>query len=509
MANTTNPRRPARQEPSSLYSGINLRGTREVRKKETPLPMQAYERFTRSMSKVFSGFGKGAKFTETQLAAIDFMQSDLSAPEIYSVANGLRILFVAFGIAAAGLVYFSIPFVDITMVLAALGIFAGLGFAIQYIYVNYAVSQAENERKQSLAYIPEIVNYLIMNMRLTPNLEKAVDFAATHGRGKIAADMRKLVWDVQIGKFNSIEEGLDDLAYRWGAYSDDFKHSLMLIRASLLEGDAKRREELLDKASADVIEGSKEKMDLYARQLHQPTVYLYYFGILLPLMLAIILPIASSMMPNFPIAGILPFFLIYDVFLPIGMYVLAKTILSGRPPTYVAPEIPEDFPGLPPRGTVKLGGVPIPVAPLALLVLVACLSVGVTLDAANIAAINSSFAISDKATAISALAHFDLPFSLPFVGTAIYIFTIYGLLVGASLALSIYLYGTYSARKKVQDEIRAMETEFKDALYVLASRLGENRPIEDALRNAVEFLPRSQVSNKISAESWTTSRRWA
>ena len=92
----------------------------------------------------------------------------------------------------------------------------------------------------------------------------------------------------------SVEEGLDDLAYKWGDKSDDFKHALMLIRSSLIESDAERRSELLEKASSDVLEGSKEKMDLYARELSQPTVYLYYFGILLPLLLAIILPIGSS-----------------------------------------------------------------------------------------------------------------------------------------------------------------------------------------------------------------------
>ena len=42
-----------------------------------------------------------------------------------------------------------------------------------------------------------------------------------------------------------------------------------------------------------------------------------------------------------------------------------------------------------------------------------------------------------------------------------------------------------------------METEFKDAIYILASRLGENRPMEDALRHAIEFLPKSGVAKNI------------
>ena len=39
-----------------------------------------------------------------------------------------------------------------------------------------------------------------------------------------------------------------------------------------------------------------------------------------------------------------------------------------------------------------------------------------------------------------------------------------------------------------------MEDEFKDALYIIASRLGENKPIEDALSYSTQFLSKSLIS---------------
>lgn len=42
-----------------------------------------------------------------------------------------------------------------------------------------------------------------------------------------------------------------------------------------------------------------------------------------------------------------------------------------------------------------------------------------------------------------------------------------------------------------------MEDEFKDALYVIASRLGENKPIEDALSHTRKFFPKSLVAEKV------------
>jgi hypothetical protein len=79
------------------------------------------------------------------------------------------------------------------------------------------------------------------------------------------------------------------------------------------------------------------------------------------------------------------------------------------------------------------------------------------------------------------------------------LFSIFGFLIGIAFAASLWLYGEYADRKRAQDEVRAMETEFQDALYVLASRMGENKPVEEALRSAVQFLPKSKVARSVFA----------
>ncbi len=484
--------------PQSLYSGIEL----PKRKPDKPIVPQEppWVAFTNRLAGNFRSLGKNASFSESQQQALDFLQWRVSPQDVYGIYKGMVFTAAGAAVVIALLLYllfgetfaFIVSYGEFIIPLVA-GVFIALaGFAAGYFYVSYPSSVADGERKRAIAYIPEIVNYLVMNMRLTPNLERAVEFAAAHGRGKIAEDLRKLIWDTQIGVYNSIEEGLDDLAYRWGSYNDDFKHALMLIRASVLEADEQKRSELLEKASNDVIEGSKEKMDVYARQLHQPTVYLYYFGILLPLMLAIVLPIASGIVKGLPLTGVLPFVLIYNVFLPVVLLVMSQGIINGRPPTYVPPDIPEDFPDLPPKGTFLLGKVRVPFVPLALVVFLGCLAAGYFLDGLQLDAIRTGSGLSNPEEAISALPHV----TVPLLGN-VFLFTIFGVLIGFSLAMSIYLFGKYSARKKVQDEIREMEAEFKDALYVLASRLGENRPMEDALRSSIEFLPKSAVANRI------------
>ncbi|HII39012.1 TPA: hypothetical protein HA318_03350 [Candidatus Micrarchaeota archaeon] len=480
-------------------------------------------RYTAWAAKAFRGFGRGAKYTDEQAEVMEFVgyrvtAEDFRAAEMGALIIGLVVwMFIALAAYfAVGVFMLSPPSLDPEMVFqniffiagAAMGLIVPL--AMFMLYQTRPSSMANREKMLAIGYMPEIINYLIMSMRLSPNLEKAVEFAANHGRGKIADDFKKIVWDVQIGKYLSIEEALDELAYRWGKYNDDFKQALMMVRASVLEADQARREALLEKAVEGVLEGSKEKMDLFARQLHAPTVYLYYFGVLLPLMLAIVLPIGSSLMKGMPFGRPDVLFLLYAVGLPIGIYGLGSMILGGRPPTYEAPEIPEDFPGLPPKGKMQVGSMLLPYVPLALLIGLGIVFGGYFLDqmitihgiTLDLTAIGfdeiqmEGIAEYNWSQEIPKLPQITLPF-LPQPWNYFGMVSIFGFLIGTALMGSVYLYGKYSARKKIQDEIRSMENEFKDVTYVLASRLGENRPIEDAMKHAVEFLPKSKLSNRV------------
>jgi len=537
-----------------LYTDFEeaLRRERKVAEKEKKAERPPlFLRVTRWLYKNFKSYGKGAKFTDEEAQQFAFMGWDVTAEEFYAAYKAIFMVGIAVGVVLGGAVYYMLSQMDLgTPGLLVAGLFVLAPVVASFIYKSYPKSVVEREKMLSLAYIPEIVNYLTMSMRLMPNLEKAVAFAANHGQGKIAEDLKKLVWDVQIGRYGSIEEGLDELAYKWGDYNEDFKQALMLIRASVLEGNVQRREEILEKASADVLEGTREKMDLYARKLQQPTVYLYYFGILLPLLLAIILPIGGSM-TGMALAKPEYLFVGYNILIPLVVFAFGTMIVAGKPPTYTAPKIPEDFPGLPPVGQAKILGVTMPFRWFAVLLVVSLVALGYYADQGLLQGTLNGFVVplndalksasgdgidllggaegitiagtlgqipayetpgtENYARELDKIPHFTLfdakydaagnvereavtLFDSPvFVGQC----TIFGVLIGISLAVSIWLSGKYSARKKMQDEIRAMEGEFKDALYVLASRLGENKPIEEALKNATEFLPKSRISNRI------------
>ncbi len=549
----TRPKSGKPDKIETLYNQQQAWFDADAQQKTGPPKVPGFITFTQKYSKMFASYGRKGEFTEDEADAIAFLGFDITAEQFCAVYRGLQstLLMVAV-MAAAGLFGLTfmgmLPF-DIMVVAGISAALFCLPFAAAYFYRKYPFQLVEKEKIQALAYVPEIVNYLTMSMRLTPNLEKAVEFAANHGQGKIAEDLKKIVWDVQIGRYESVEEGLDDLAYRWGTYNDDFKHALMMIRASVLEANRERRFALLDKAGEDVLEGSKEKMDLYARKLQQPTVYLYYFGILLPLLMAILLPIGSSLANNADISRGEFLFAVYNLLIPAGVYMFGISILSNKPPTNKPPRIPENFPGLPPKGIAKVMGITMPFKWFAFILLFGLIGLGYftdtggTQDLLNGAAMPllkiampdaEPFAIGGTLGAVpvylvlpeerqekifSRLPDLTSPTpkegvtrneaiaqelqKLPHIrllaqnGFFVGQFTIFGFLIGISLALSVYLNGKYGERKKVQDDIRAMEAEFKDAMYVLASRMGENKPIEEAMRAAVSFLPKSKIGRQV------------
>ena len=466
---------PSKNKESQSEEGIYRPGGFKKRKRSSEKEQKEnwYEKFAKNPEI------KGGEWTsEKYKKAIKFLGWDITPNEIKSVTKKATIIGLIPTLIGFGFLYYAVfmeemfgymPMFYIAMPLILLPIL------VMYFFNNYPLKAAEQQRVEALTYIPEITNYLVMSMKLTPNLEKAVQFAAEHGRGKIAEDLEELVWKLEIGEYSTIEEALDELAYRWGEYSEEFKHGLMLIRSSTVEPNDAQRRQLLNKAMEDVLEGTKEDMTKYAKSMKQPSIYLYYVGVLLPLILVIMLPI-GSIMADVALANWWILILLYNIIVPIGTFVFAKHILSKRPPVYVPPKIPRDHPGLPEKGHTKIGDTTYPVWLLAVVV-----GLGISLSFYFV--LSPTLNPEPAPYAPEAQKEAYIPF-----------FKISGIILGAVGAFSIYALGTSKDRRKVQKEMMQMEQDFKDSIYILSSRLGENRPMEEALEYTGKFLGDSSVA---------------
>ncbi len=410
--------------------------------------------------------------------ALDFLNWDLQPKEV-NAAPTLALMigfiialpvflyllyasFITYSLPSMFLIYIGLPILIVPFMLSAF---------IQ----KYPFSAVNLIKMQSVTYIPEIINYMVMSMKLSPNLEKAVDFAAEHGKGKIADDLKEVSWKAKMGGYKSIEEALDEIAYKWGEESDVFKHALMIIRSSVIEVDDAKREVLLDKAASDTLSGMQEDMNKYVSQMKQPSIYLYYVGVLLPLLLIIMLPIGAAM-AGMAISKTIYLILMYDIGIPLITILFAKNILAKRPPIYTPPKIPDDYPGLPKKGYVKLGKSTLPIWLVSGVFAVIVFAV----FAYGLEPLLNPMPPSWNTAAVQNYFHF---------------FSIAGAFMAVITFFSLYVYFGTKTKRRVQLEIVKMEKEFQDSLYLLASRLGENRPMEEALTYTADFMKGKKVAS--------------
>lgn len=519
--------KPPRSSPGKIYSSISIEkrdfskntGRLEV-KKSNP-----YVTFCKKIYSKFPGLGKNGKFRPEYKKAIDFLNWNLSDEE-YSAAIKFILFFgVSFAIIISYLLFmfafsylesafgsFIMPII-ITFLLPILII-----LIIYNSFQKYPLTKVKSEEIKALTYVPEILGYMIMSMKLVPNLERAVEFASSHGHGKIADDLKNLLWEVKVGIKHSVSEGIDELAYKWGEVSTEFKKALMKIRSSVIENSEAKRYQILDQTMSETLKSIKEKLEDYARSLSQPSMGIFYLGVLLPLLLIIVLPVGSAFSGS-ALAKPIYLILLYNIVIPIGCLFYAKKIIRNKPSTYRPPKIPNNHPKLPPKHTIRVGKAHIHVSILIIIVCVIFISGSVFLQSefgqtkksrliqsgyiTDKQSIDEADFYCTKAELIEKAADpefkcaSELEFWARSENSITPHFIIYGMLILISLIISIMLYSQSKYKREIQLETEKMEDEFKDALYVIASRLGENKPIEDALSHTKNFLPKALISKNI------------
>ncbi|GBE19798.1 hypothetical protein BMS3Abin17_00527 [archaeon BMS3Abin17] len=207
-----------------------------------------------------------------------------------------------------------------------------LSLFLFYFVNNYPKRLANKWRlKASSQMVPSIL-YLVVYMRHTPNLEKAVAFASEHLQYPLALDFKKVFYNVEIGKFSSIKESLDNYLETWRDYSTEFIEAFHLIEGSLFEPDNSRRIVTLEKALQVVLDGVYDKMLRFTHSVRSPLTNVYMLGVVLPTLGLALLPLASAM-----IGGYLKWyhiFILFNMIVPFFVFYLTDKIMILRPGGY-------------------------------------------------------------------------------------------------------------------------------------------------------------------------------
>jgi Flp pilus assembly protein TadB len=354
------------------------------------------------------------------------------------------------------LVFYCIFFLDIGTVFGIFGIMLIVG--VFWYFYNYPNARAKSMGIKMSADSVLAILYMIIYMRSSPNLEGAIKFAAQNLEGPLAWDLRKLLWDIETGKYASADYALVDYILKWKNKNKEFAEALNLLRGSSV--DSSRREMVYEETLNVILNGTRDRARHYASELRMPMTLIYAMGILLPVMGLVLFPIilifiADYVKPSFVFFG-------YDILLPVFLYFIVDHLLASKPPTFSPPDISKAK-GVPPMGRFSFAGRFIPILPLSLL-------------------ISIPFVLLGWLGLASEEAYASVNFSLLIV-------------FGLALTIISYTFLDSYQKMKVRKDIERIEDEFATALFQLGNAISGGAPLESAIDKAKANLKDMKIAD--------------
>lgn len=489
--------------PKENMSGQSIASTEYQQFKAEYLPkhLNAYEKLCALSEKILRVAPDKKKIPD-YLEAIETSHLAITPGGAVSFSILFPLLFVLLGCAVSYLVLDSTFFIVFTVL---------IGVAVIIPLQRLPLIIANNLRLKASNQMVLCIFYVVTYMRHTSNLERAIEFASDHLAAPLSLDLKKVLWNVETQKYESLKESLDHYLDSWRKYNLEFIEAFHLIESSLYEGSEERRLELLDKGLNTILEETYEKMLHYAQNLKSPITMLHMLGIILPILGLVILPLVVSFMCSvqwYHLAAL------YNIALPIGIFLLGKNILAKRPTGYGDTDIAEDNPELRKYRNIlfRIGGFELQIQPIFASLLVGAFLVLIGLSPLILHTLNPGWDVvfdsrdgvmrTITTTTDPDATYFFLEYRKskgcpPGEGELNKPIGPYG--IGAAVLSIIFVLGIawgvgiyYKLRSqnvlKIRQRAKALEAEFASALFQLGNRIGDGIPAEIAFSKVAEVM---------------------
>ncbi len=325
------------QTSSGENASANFSQSYQTFKEEMAPELSRYERLCKTLGNIIK-LKVSQKEQEKAKKYLDIAHLDIEPwqPSTLSIMVfvGIFIMGTLFSVAIF-LVQGSFPFFFLVLAM----IFAMFLF---YFVNGYPARLANKWRLKASSQMVPAILYIVVYMRHTPNLEKAISFASQHLQFPLALDLKKVFYNVEVGKFSTIKESLDNYLETWRDYSVEFIESFHLIESSLFEPDNSKRIVTLEKALQVVLDGVYDKMLRFTHDVRSPITNIYMLGVVLPTLGLALLPLASAMVGDF--LKTYHIFILFNLIIPFFVFYLTDKVLFLRPGGYGETELLERNP---------------------------------------------------------------------------------------------------------------------------------------------------------------------
>ncbi len=260
--------------------------------------------------------------------SIEVAHLDVSPAGVGGLAVFSSLMIFLIGILASLIIWFfggSFPFIFLFLFFVS-GI-----FVFYYFYTMPSRLAVKWKLKASSQMVPAIL-YAVIYMKHTSNLERAINFVSQNIEAPLSLDFRKVLWDVETGKFSNIKDSLDNYLEFWRDSNLEFIESFHLIESSLFEPNNARRIQILERALKVILDGVYDRMLKYTHSIKSPLFNVYMLGIILPTLGLALLPLASTLLGG--LIKSIHIFVFFNLIIPFFVFYMTSQIMLKRPGGY-------------------------------------------------------------------------------------------------------------------------------------------------------------------------------
>jgi len=252
-----------------------------------------------------------------------FCHLQLTPKEVFSTA----ILFPVIIFIISYLIFHFLGLMS-NQLLGILIIFTGVLF---YFFLNYTKFLSRLYRSKASSEMVLAITYMAIAMRISHNLEKAIEFAAKNLTGPLGLDFKEIYWKLRTGEIRSAEEAIDEISRKWRSESQEFVDALSLLKISIVEPPG-RAERTISEAVQIILNETRDRLKEYVIEMRTPLKMINAFGVLMPLLVMIFLPMIGMFAPELitPASVVV----LYDFVLPFILYMVLSQYVYSKSSSY-------------------------------------------------------------------------------------------------------------------------------------------------------------------------------
>ena len=352
-----------------------------------------------------------------------------------------------------------------------------IGLSLSYYFLTYPRYVSTVTKIRGSDESLKVLLYILIYLRLNPDFLGSVNFSAAKCYGPIGQDLKKVMWDLETGKYTNIDDALRTYGTKWRLFDESFVKALEMLKGIKYMKSEQKRDALLRKVLSFVLDSTYQNMKNYSFSLKNPIAMIHTMGITLPIFGLVMFPLISVFMTqeinvSYLMAG-------YVVVLPLLLAWYIHRTISKRPGAFTHPDIEDNEPEN--MFILRFGGKHyIPLVPLCLFIAILIALPGII----HLAVLTNNYmtifgnqepefarqlwkqSLQDQYSLDNLIPNMAMTFTIIF---------------GISIPIVIYFRAKSLRKEKIRIDVEKIESQFQLTLYELGNILESNMPLEKSI----------------------------